>query len=284
MDPVSDDSFIPSVLCRLNASRARLKEAIRMRQLVMWYQPIVRLEDECVMGAEALVRWPQADGRILPPDSFIPFARETHLLTNMTRRLIEQVFDDLGVWLCQHPQQYVSLNIEPDDLQTIELLTHLSALCKEYRVRPQQIVLEITESSMIDPQAVAAMVARYRQAGHAIYLDDFGSGYANLNYLQAMTFDMLKIDKTLIDPLPGKSLLPQIIALARSLYLEPLAEGVETQAQAEWLKAHGVKYVQGWFYSKALPGRAFMRWCEARGVTPRRDTADADSAAPHHRR
>lgn len=264
METVTDGSLIFPVLHQLNASRARLQEAIRGRKLEMWYQPIVRLEDERVMGAEALVRWPQPDGRLLQPDSFVPFARETHLLTSMTRWVIEQVFDDLGEWLHHHPQQYVSVNVEPDDLQTTDLLTHLLALCQARKVRPQQIVLEFTESSLIDPQVVAPVIASYRKAGFAIYLDDFGSGYANLNYLQAMTFDMLKIDKTLIDPLPGKSLLPQIIALARSLSLEPLAEGVETQAQAEWLKSRGVKYAQGWLFSKALTSRAFVRWCEPR--------------------
>ncbi|MBB1202966.1 EAL domain-containing protein [Enterobacteriaceae bacterium 89] len=264
MDPVSDDYLIPAFLSQLNASRLRLQHAIRSRQLVMWYQPIVRLDDGCVVGAEALVRWPQPDGEMLCPDSFIPFARETHLLTSMTQWVVEQVFDDLGEWLHQHPQQYISLNIEPDNLQTTELLSCLSYQCQRCQVRPQQIVLEMTESSLIDPQAIAPVIELYRQAGHAVYLDDFGSGYANLNYLQAITFDMLKIDKSLVDPLPGKCLLPQIIALAKSLSLEPLAEGVETHEQAEWLSAHGVKYAQGWLYSKALPGRAFVRWCELR--------------------
>jgi sensor c-di-GMP phosphodiesterase-like protein len=267
MESVSDNSFIPALLCQLNASRARLKKAIHSQQLEMWYQPIVQLESGCVVGAEALIRWPQPDGKLLPPDSFIPFARETHLLTRMTKWVIEQVLSDLGDWLRQNPGQYVSINIEPDDLQSTDLLFHLTALCSDYGVRAQQIVLEITESSMIDPEAIAPMVECYRKAGHAIYLDDFGSGYANLNYLQALKFDMLKIDKTLVDPVPGKSLLPQVIALAQSLSLEPLAEGVETQAQATWLKSHGVKYAQGWLYSKALTSRAFIEWSESRYAT-----------------
>lgn len=267
MDPVTDGSLIPPFLAQLNASRARLKKAIHTRQLEMWYQPIIELSTGCVVGAEALVRWPQPDGKLLPPDSFIPFARETELLRTMTQWVIEQVFSDLGEWLRQHPRHYISINIEPDYLQSAELLSHLGLLCRGYGVRPQQITLEITESSLIDPQAIAPMVERYRETGHAIYLDDFGSGYANLNYLQAITFDVLNIDKTLINPLPGKSLLPQVIALAQSLSLEPLAEGVETQAQAAWLQSHGVKYVQGWLYSKALTCRAFIRWCEPRCVT-----------------
>ena len=260
---MTDDTFIPAFLQQLNASRARLKHAIHTRQLEMWYQPIVCLANETVVGAEALIRWPQPDGKLLPPDSFIPFARETQLLSSMTMWVVEQVFRDLGAWLCQHPEQYVSINVEPDDFQSEDLLTHVAQLCRHVGVRPQQISLEMTESSRVDPQAIAPMIERYRQAGHAIYLDDFGTGYANLNYLQELTFDMLKIDKTLIDPLPGKSLLPQIIALAQSLSLEPLAEGVETQAQATWLASHGVKYAQGWLYSKALPSRAFIDWCDA---------------------
>lgn len=264
---MTDGSLLPSLLCQLNASRARLKHAIDTRQLEMWYQPIVLLENGGVVGAEALVRWPQPDGKLLAPDSFIPFARETQLLSTMTEWVVKQVFNDLGEWLCLHPHQYISINIEPDDLQSEDLLVQLALLCRHYDVRPQQITLEMTESSRVDPQAIAPMVERYRQAGHAVYLDDFGSGYANLNYLQEMTFDMLKIDKTLVDPLPGKSLLPQIIALAQSLSLEPLAEGVESADQAVWLQSHGVKYAQGWLYSKALTSRAFIRWSEARCVT-----------------
>lgn len=267
MDPVSYGNVIPSILYQLNASRARLKHAIHTRQLEMWYQPIVQIDSGHVVGAEALIRWPQPDGKLLAPDSFIPFARETQLLTTMTQWIVEQVFHDLGGWLRQHPRQYVSINVEPDDLQSTDLLAHLKLLCRGFGVRPQQIALEMTESSMVDPQVISPMVERYRQAGHAIYLDDFGSGYANLNYLQEMTFDMLKIDKTLIDPLPGKSLLPQIIALAQSLSLEPLAEGVETQAQAAWLQSHGVKYAQGWLYSKALTSRAFIHWSDSCCVT-----------------
>jgi sensor c-di-GMP phosphodiesterase-like protein len=264
---VTNGSFIPAFLIQLNASRARLKQAIDGRQLEMWYQPIVLMESGAVVGAEALIRWPQPDGKLLLPDSFIPFARETQLLDPLTRWVIGEVFHDLGDWLRQHPDQYVSINVEPDALQSEDLLAHLAQLCHDSGVRPQQIALEITESSRVDPQALAPKVARYRQAGHAIYLDDFGSGYANLNYLQEITFDMMKIDKTLVDPLPGKSLLPQVIALAKSLSLEPLAEGVETQAQAAWLLQHGVKYAQGWLYSKALTSRAFIHWSEARCVT-----------------
>ncbi|WP_312628805.1 EAL domain-containing protein [Scandinavium sp.] len=267
MDSVSEASCISPLLTQLNASRARLKKAIHTRQLEMWYQPIVVLQTGHVIGAEALIRWPQPDGRLLSPDSFIPFARETQLLSPLTQWVIGQVFSDLGAWLRQHPQHAVSINVEPEDLQSPELLSHLTPLCHGYGVRPQQIALEITESSTINPQVIAPMVERYRQAGHAVYLDDFGSGYANLNYLQTITFDVLKIDKTLVDPLPGKNLLPQVIDLARSLSMEPLAEGVETQAQAAWLKTHGVKYAQGWLYSKALTSRAFMRWCEMRCVT-----------------
>lgn len=265
--PVTNGSFIPAFLHQLNASRARLKQAIDNRQLEMWYQPIVLLENAAMVGAEALIRWPQPNGKLLPPDSFIPFARETQLLCPLTQWVIGEVFRDLGGWLRQNPTRYVSINVEPEALQSEDLLTHLAQLCHTTGVRPQQIALEMTESSRVDPQAIAPTIARYRQAGHAVYLDDFGSGYANLNYLQEITFDVLKIDKTLVDPLPGKSLLPQIIAFAKSLSLEPLAEGVETQAQAAWLVQHGVKYAQGWLYSKALTSRALIRWSEAHCAT-----------------
>jgi len=264
MDFVDEHHLLPGLFGQLAASRARLLHAIRNQQLEMRYQPIMRLDGDSVAGAEALVRWPQRNGQCIPPDSFIPFARETGLLNLMTRWIVDQVFVDVGGWLRQHPQHYVSINIEPDDLSTTALLDRLAFLCQTHQVRPQQIALELTENSEINPWDIAETAARYRQAGHALFLDDFGSGYANMNYLQALTFDMLKIDKTLVSAAPDNSVLPQLIAFARSLSLEPLAEGVETPAQRNRLKTLGVVYAQGWYYSKALASRAFIQWCADR--------------------
>lgn len=264
MDFVDEHRLLPGLFGQLAASRARLLQAIRSQQLEMRYQPIMRIGVDSVAGAEALLRWPQRNGQCIPPDSFIPFARETGLLRLMTRWVVDQVFTEMGSWLRQHPQYYVSINVEPDYLLTMALLDRLASLCRTHRVRPQQIALELTENSEINPWDIAGTAARYRQAGHRLFLDDFGSGYANMHYLQALTFDMLKIDKTLVGTAPGNSVLPQLIAFARSLGLEPLAEGVETPTQRDRLQTLGVVYAQGWYYSKALTSRAFMHWCADR--------------------
>lgn len=245
-------------------SAAALSAALEKRQLAMWYQPVVEVESGRIAGAEALIRWPQPDGSLLLPDSFLPLARRAGLLSGITHRIAEWAFTDLGAWLREHPAMRLSINLEPEDFLNTDLLEHLCLRCREYRVAPRQIALEMTESSGIDPRAIAAIVGQYRAAGHPIYLDDFGSGFANFSYLQAITFDVLKIDRTLVEPQPDKSLLPQIVALARSLGLEPLAEGVETRAQHRWLREHGIKYAQGWLYGKALPGRAFIAASAAR--------------------
>lgn len=241
-----------------------LSAALDRHQLVVWYQPVVEVESGRVAGAEALIRWPQPDGSLLLPDSFLPQARRAGLLSRITHRVTALAFADLGEWLHQHPAMRLSINLEPEDFLNTDLLEHLNLRCRQYGVEPQQIALEMTENSAIDPQAIAPIVGQYRAAGHPIYLDDFGSGYANFSYLQALIFDALKIDRALVEPLPDRSLLPQIVALARSLSLEPLAEGVETRAQHHWLRAHGVKYAQGWLYGKALPGRAFIEESEKR--------------------
>ncbi|ALR74921.1 EAL domain-containing protein [[Enterobacter] lignolyticus] len=264
MDFVDEPHLLPGFFRQLAASRARLLHAIHNQQLEMCYQPIMRLDTDSVAGAEALVRWPQRNGQCIPPDSFIPFARETGLLGLMTHWIVGQVFTDVGAWLRQHPQRYVSINVEPDDLLTTALLDRLALLCRTHQVRPQQIALELTENSEIDPWDIAEPAARYRQAGHRLFLDDFGSGYANMGYLQALTFDMLKLDRTLIGAAAGNSVLPPLIAFARSLALEPLAEGVETPEQRKRLQTLGVVYAQGWYYSKALTSRAFIQWCADR--------------------
>ena len=256
------------ILKRLQSPRARLLDAIHSREFTVCYQPIVRLSDQKFVGAEALVRWPQTDGSLLMPDIFIPLAEQTGLIGDITRLVIDRVFSEMGDWLHQHPDYHVSINLAADDIADNALLALLTARCQRYQVSPCQIALEITERGFADPQRTAPIVEQFHRAGHPIYIDDFGTGYSSLSYLQNLTVDVLKIDKSFVDALEYNAVAPHIIDMAKHLQLEIVAEGIETQRQAQWLCVHGVQYGQGWLYSKALPGNELQSWCEIfRGST-----------------
>jgi len=262
------------VLRRMQSPHARMRDAIKARDIVVYYQPIIALDSGKVVGAEALARWPQADGRFLTPDIFIPLAEQSGLMPQLTQLIIETVFSDLGPWLQRHPDLHVSINLDPGDLVSKSLPGLLSTLLARWQLSASQIALEITERGFADPKVSSPAIAELRRAGHAIYIDDFGTGYSSLSYLQHLEVDILKIDKSFVDALEYKNVTPHIIEMAKALGLAMVAEGVETKGQLEWLRNHGVQFAQGWFYSKALPKEAFMAWAEE-NLRPGKVTPDA---------
>jgi sensor c-di-GMP phosphodiesterase-like protein len=254
--------FVLRILRRIQSPRNRLMDAINSREIVVHYQPIVELSSGKLVGAEALARWPQPDGSSLSPDIFVSLAEQTGLISDLTRLIIEKVFEDMGSWLHLHPDQHVSINLAPADLISGKLPPLLSRLLNHWQVQPQQIALELTERGFADPKISAPAIAAFRRAGHAVYIDDFGTGYSSLSYLQDLDVDTLKIDKSFVDALEYKNVTPHIIEMAKSLNLAMVAEGIETEGQLAWLHRHGVQYGQGWFYSKALPKVEFILWAD----------------------
>ncbi len=254
--------FVLRILRRIQSPHHRLQDAIENRDICVHYQPIVSLANGKIVGAEALARWPQTDGSWLSPDSFIPLAQQTGLSEPLTLLIIRSVFEDMGDWLRQHPQQHISINLESTVLTSEKIPQLLREMINHYQVNPRQIALELTEREFADPKTSAPIISRYREAGHEIYLDDFGTGYSSLSYLQDLDVDILKIDKSFVDALEYKNVTPHIIEMAKTLKLKMVAEGIETSKQEEWLRQHGVHYGQGWLYSKALPKEDFLRWAE----------------------
>lgn len=250
------------VLRRLQSPYFQLQEAIRRRNITVHYQPIVALESGRVVGAEALARWQQKDGTFLSPDIFIPLAVRSGLMPRFTRLILETVFANMGPWLQQHPEQHISVNLEPADLLDPELPGLLADLLRRWHLSPSQIALELTERGFADPAVSGPAINTLRAAGYAIYIDDFGTGYCSLSYLQNLDVDTIKIDKSFVNALEHKTVTPHIIEMAKALKLTMVAEGIETEAQLQWLRHNGVEYGQGWFYSKALPADAFIRWAE----------------------
>lgn len=255
-------AFLVRYLRRLQSPHYRMLDAINAREITVYYQPIVTMGSGKIVGAEALARWRQVDGSFLSPDIFIPLAEETGLMPRLTQLVIENVFEDLGEWLHQHPEQHVSINLNPGDLACQTLPTLLAEQLQRWDLSASQIALELTERGFADPEISAPTIAAFRAAGHAVYIDDFGTGYSSLSYLQNLDVDIIKIDKSFVDALEYKNVTPHIIEMAKALDLAMVAEGIETEGQREWLRNHGVQFGQGWLYSPALAKGAFIEWAE----------------------
>ena len=250
------------ILRRLQSSHYRILDAIKAGEITAHYQPIVSLENGRIVGAEALARWQQPDGRWLSPDVFIPLAEQTGVIGPLTEHIVRSVFNDLGNWLAQHPDAHISINISAADLQSATLPVLINQQVQRWQVSTSQVAIELTERDLIARETAIPVLKAYREQGYTIYIDDFGVGYSSLSYLNDLQVDALKIDKSFVDTLACNPVANHIIEIAKSLNLSAVAEGIENEDQRNWLKAHGVTSGQGWLFSKPMPAEAFIHWAE----------------------
>lgn len=242
--------------------------AIRKREFVANYQPIMELSSGQCVGAEALIRWRLPDGAYVMPDVFIALAEETGLIAPLTDLMIERVVEDLSHMLNADRTVHVSINIAAEDFDSGRFLPVLTQALERSGIQPSQIWIEAVERGFINTPAARLTIAAARAAGHLVAIDDFGTGYSNLSLLETLTLDGLKIDKSFIDAIGRNAaasvVTPHIIAIAHSLGITMVAEGVETEAQEAFLREAGVQLAQGWLYSPALPADAFMAFYRQR--------------------
>lgn len=238
-----------------------LTRAVRHREFVVHYQPLMELKSGICVGAEALVRWRRPDGTMVRPDLFIPLAEESGLILPITDQVIDAVIAELGPTLVADRSLHIAINFSATDIKTGRMLPLLEEKLHAAGIKPQQIWLEATERGFLDIEAARATMAKARAMGHSVAIDDFGTGYSSLQYLQDLPLDALKIDKSFIDTIGRGSatslVTPHIISMAKTLGLFSVAEGIETQEQADNLIAQGVEFGQGWLYGKPVPAAAF---------------------------
>ena len=259
--------LVALLLCRDQSLARALEQALRRDEFELDYQPLVDLANGRCVGAEALLRWRRADGQRVRPDLFIPQAEDSGQITAITRWVIRQVLQEQGELLRQHPQLYISVNLAAADLVEARFPTEAQAALQAAGVPPAQLVYEVTERGLVDPQRAVAVLEPLRQAGHRIAIDDFGTGYSSLSYLQQLPVDVLKIDKSFVDALGTEAasspVAPHIIAMARALGLKVIAEGVEQAEQARLLAELGAQIGQGWLFAKPLSAEAFRAFVAA---------------------
>lgn len=261
--------LLSGLWCWLVARRVRawlsplavLSRAVAKGEFHAFYQPILDLRDGRCIGAEALVRWRRADGSLGMPDSFLPLAESSGLIEPITAQVIAGVCRELGASLVSGQLQHVSINLSARDVASGAFLPHLTQERQHAGIAAQCIWLEVTESSLLSIDAAHRTLAQSRAAGHPIALDDFGTGYSSLQYLRRLPLDLLKIDRSFVQPLSAGTPCPvtdHTIAMARQLKLLLVAEGIESDEQLQYLRQRGVQYGQGWLFGQAMPLDAFL--------------------------
>jgi sensor c-di-GMP phosphodiesterase-like protein len=238
------------------AMPAVLKTALRRNEFFVEYQPVIDLRSGEWVGAEALLRWRRPTGELVRPDIFIPVAEASGLIRRITDRVMDLIARDAIGFFARNPRFHIAINVSPADLNSDRLLDRLRHLCVRSGGKPQNFIIEATERGLIKGDAVNTNLAEIRAFGIKTAIDDFGTGYSSLSYLQSFVVDFLKIDKSFVDTI-GKeaatsSVTPHIIRMAKELRLEVIAEGVETEEQADFLRDHGVHYAQGWLFAKSM--------------------------------
>ena len=246
---------------------SQLRRAIRREKLRVVYQPIVRLADRQVVGAEALVRWVDDDGYEVSPTLFVPIAEANGFVNELTRLVIRLVLRDMSATLRAHPDFSISINVTGLDLVDERFVPTLQELLAEYGVAASSLTIEITESSTADKQTAVATIHRLSKNGHRVHIDDFGTGYSSLSYLHTLAVDAIKIDKSFTRAIGTEavtaSILPQILAIAQKLQLEVIVEGIETQTQADYFsRCEQPVLGQGWLYSHPGPAAHLHRLLE----------------------
>ncbi len=246
------------------AVEAALREALRLRQLDVHYQPFVDLRTRKIVGLEALVRWHHPVEGLIPPDRFIPVAEETGLVVQIGNFVMHRTLQNMNAWQKAGAVLVpVSLNVSPAQLQRGELRTVITTLLATYGLSPELLQLEMTERAVFDltvPRAGESRrdsIAQIRELGVKIAIDDFGTGYSSLSYLKHWQVDSLKIDKSFVRDLASDSsdlaIVSAIIAIAKHLRIQVIAEGIEGYQQAEILRNLGCHLGQGYLFSRPVP-------------------------------
>jgi len=238
--------------------------AMDNRQFALWLQPQVNLRTGEVTSAEALLRMQQPDGTWELPEGMIERIESCGLMVTVGYWVLEESCRQLAAWQQRGITLPLSVNLSALQLMHPTMVPEMLELIHRYRIQPHTLILEVTESRCIDnPDDAVAILKPLRNAGIRIALDDFGMGYSGLCQLQHMKtlpVDVLKIDKTFVDGLPEDcSLVQAIIQMAHSLNLHVIAEGIETDAQREWLAAAGVESGQGFLFDRAVPTDIFEK-------------------------
>lgn len=263
---VHDDPAVAAARLRM---LHELRTALKYDQFVVYYQPKVDLRTGEVHAVEALVRWDHPTRGLVYPDAFIDTVEESGLMPALTRQVLTESLDQVLAWEQQGWRLTVAVNLSPSALNEATLFEQVTSMLVARGIPPSGLQLELTEEFlMVDLDRSRETLTRLRQAGIEISIDDFGTGYSSLSYLRDLPIDELKLDRSFVfamtDDARAAALVNAAIALAHSLGLRMVAEGVETSAAYDQLQHFGCDEAQGYFMSRPVPAAELEHWLTAR--------------------
>ncbi|NJK30363.1 MAG: EAL domain-containing protein [Acaryochloris sp. SU_5_25] len=257
-----------------------LRLAIANHQFDLYYQPIISLPNQQITGLEALVRWRHPERGLIAPSEFIPVAEETGLILTLGEWVLREACQQLRQWqqTLDIPAFSVSVNLSRKQLSQPNLSQKIAGILSESGIHSDHLKLEITETMIMENEAIASEVLnQLQELGLQLQIDDFGTGYSSLSFLHSFPLDTLKIDRSFINGLgtdPEKAeIVRTMITLAHNLGMSAVAEGVETQEQLNWLQSFNCDYAQGYLIAKPLPVEAIetllmQNNCDRPPITP----------------
>ena len=244
-------------MTRLSMS-TRLRKAVEQKQWMLHYQPLIELDSGRMYGVEALIRWPEPSGGLVPPGEFIPLAEEMGLIEAIGDWVVEEICRQDAQWRAEGLELEIGFNLSPRQLWQPELVAKMVAPIVIAGIDPARVTVEITESTaMTDPDRTVELLQEMHGRGLKLAIDDFGTGYSSLARLKHMPVDILKIDRSFVRDVDldrdAASMVSAMISLAHNLGMTPLAEGIETEGEWRFLADRGCPLGQGYFFSRPVP-------------------------------
>jgi EAL domain-containing protein (putative c-di-GMP-specific phosphodiesterase class I) len=236
----------------------RLRKAVESQRWTLHYQPVLDLATGRMRGVEALIRWIEPDGTMIPPVDFIPVAEELGLIESIGDWVVRELVYQAQAWRELEMDLSMSFNLSPRQFWQPDLANGILERVREGGIEPSKVIVEITESSaMTDPDRAQSILEDLHAGGLRIAIDDFGTGYSSLARIRDMPVDVLKIDRSFVsgvdvDP-QNQSIVSAFIELARGLGVTTLAEGIETEGELAFVRERGCVMGQGFYFSKPVP-------------------------------
>lgn len=242
-----------------------LKQAIKQNELLLYYQPQIDVRSNKIIGTEALVRWKHPELGLISPGEFIPLAEETGLILPMSEWILKTACSQMKLWLEKgYELPKMAVNISPKQFQLNNFIEIISGILKDTGLKGEYLDLEITESiAMQNENEVISKILELRHMGSTVSIDDFGTGYSSLSYLKKFPITTLKIAQQFVSEIKGDSdeeaIVSAIIAMAKNLNLNIIAEGVETEAHIKFLSNQKCHNMQGYFFNRPMPAEEFEK-------------------------
>jgi len=247
-----------------------VREGLENSCIDVFFQPKVAVPGRELIGVEALVRWREADGRLIPPIAFLPVVEENGLIDELTAQVFRIAVASAANWVKNGLNIKVAVNFSVESLNRFELVDFLVDTAREKGIDPDRLILEVTESRIMEEVTTPLeILTRLRIKGAGLAIDDFGTGASSMQQLKRIPFTELKIDRAFVAGAPyddeARAMLESSIALAKKLDLSIVAEGVETQEEWDLIESLGVEIVQGYFIAKPMPADDLLAWARGNG-------------------